>query len=111
MGCAALGHPKQTLSIPAAVPAGVTSASPAGRNHADGAADGTSGDGPPHRGMAGFVGSVRRRAESAGGRGRPQRRDDPRPHVVGQVGPRRHQLVQVGVGRGVIRASRAGEPP
>lgn len=105
MGCAALGHPKQCLSIPAAVPAGVTSASPAGRNHADVAADGTGSGGPQRRGIAGFVGSVGRRAGSAGGRGRGERRDDPRPHVGGQVGPRRHEAGQVGVGRGMAPSS------
>lgn len=67
MGCAALGHPKQCLSIPAAVPAGVTSASPAGRNHANAAADGTGGDGPPRRGIPGFVGSVGRRGGQRAG--------------------------------------------
>jgi hypothetical protein len=103
MGCAALGHPKQCLSIPAAVPAGVTSASPAGRNHANAAADGTGGDGPPRRGIPGFVGSVGRRAGSTTGRGRAKRRDDPGTHVGGQVGPRRHEAGQVGVGRAVAR--------
>jgi len=64
----ALGHPKQCQSIPAAVPAGVTSASPAGRNHADVAADGTGGDGLPRRGIGGFVSSVGRRGLGRGQR-------------------------------------------
>lgn len=76
-------------------------ARPAGRNHADIAADGTDGDGPPRDGIAGFVGFVGRRAGSAGGRGRPHRRNDPGTHVGGQVGPRRHEAGEVGVGRGV----------
>ncbi len=106
MGCAALGHPKQCPSIPVAVPAGVTSASTPGRNHADEAADGTGGDGPLRCGIAGFVGSVGRRAWSAGGCGRAKRRDNPGTHVGRQVGPRRHEAGQVGVGRGVAAPRR-----
>ncbi len=59
------------------------------------------GEGPPRRGIAGFVGSVGRRAGSAGGSGHAERRDDSGTHVGGQVGPRRHEADQVGVGRGV----------
>jgi len=51
----------------------VASANPAGKNHADEAADGTGGDGLRDRGIAGFFGSGVCRARSTAGRGRDER--------------------------------------